>query len=269
MAVRLGWKLENHSVSIESGITEPLNREPRITIITASFNAATLIQRCIESVKAQDCPGVDHVVIDGGSNDGTLDVLRRNANTLAAWISEPDQGIYDAWNKGLAIARGEWIGFLGADDVLLPGALSLYAESIRANAGAEYISSKVRHVYGDGRSRIIGETWSWPRFQRLMTVAHPGSLHRKSIFQRLGLYDTSYRITGDYELLLRAGSTLNAVFLPQVTVQMGGGGVSDSRAALDEASRAKRTTGGRSAFANTVDATIARAKLYLRSTQKP
>lgn len=225
--------------------SDPKSFRPLVSIITATFNADATLQACLESVQAQDYLNIEHILIDGASKDRTVAILKANETKIACWISEPDKGIYDAWNKGLDRARGEWIAFLGADDVLLPGAVRAYMELASQLPGAQYISSLMRWIGPNGRQRNIGKSWSWPRFQRFMTTAHVGSMHHRSLFEQYGRYDTTYRITADYEFLLRPRSSLRAFFLPEVTGIMLSGGTSDSSAALKEAARAKVETGGR------------------------
>jgi glycosyltransferase involved in cell wall biosynthesis len=219
---------------------------PLVTVITSVFNAREHIGECLESVLRQDYPSWEHVVIDGGSTDGTIDVLRRFDDRIALWRSAPDKGIYDAWNKGLAEARGEWICFLGADDELLPGAVASYMRLAGQHPEAEYLSSRVRYVHSSGYiNQGHGTAWSWPSFAKAMYVAHPGSMHRRTLYERLGTYDISYRSAADYELLLRARGTLRAAYMPEVTAIMRGGGVSDTSTALQEAYRARVNSGGR------------------------
>ena len=146
----------------------------------------------------------------------------------------------------MKLATGEWIAFLGADDIYLPGAISAYMRVAAAQPAAEYISAQVRWVRPDGKSRIIGEPWRWRRFRRFMSTAHVGSMHRRSLFARYGTYNDGLKIVADYELLLRAGSGLKTAFLPMVTAQMLSGGASDSLAAVREAAGVKLTTGRRS-----------------------
>jgi glycosyltransferase involved in cell wall biosynthesis len=220
--------------------------QPLVSVITATYNASHMLPACLESVRSQDYPHIQHVVIDGGSTDDTVQILRAQPSDRVRWLSEPDAGIYDAWNKGLSRARGEWIAFLGADDIYLPGAIRAYMDLAMHSPELEYLSSRVRWIGSGGRVSIIGEPWQWPRFQRYMCTAHVGSMHRRSLFERLGRYDISYRSAADYELLLRAGGQLATAYLPQVTAAMMGGGMSDSTRALDEAKRAKTETGGRS-----------------------
>ena len=243
---------------------------PTVSVITAVYNRAAVLPRCIASVAAQDYPHVEHIVVDGGSTDGTVDVVRAHQHSLGAWISEPDRGVYDAWNKGLALARGEWIAFLGADDQYRPDAVRRYVETAAANPAAEYVSSRVELLYPGGVGRLIGRPWNWREFRRHMCVAHVGSFHRASLFGRVGNYDTRYRIVGDYELLLRAGEGLRAAFLNAVTARMDAGGLSDSTAALTEARRAKLQHGAKTRFAASVDHAVAFAKhQYRRHIWRP
>jgi glycosyltransferase involved in cell wall biosynthesis len=201
---------------------------PTVSVVTATYNAAKTLQACIDSVAAHGIPGVEHIIVDGGSTDGTAHIIQQNAPFLGGYISEPDRGVYDAWNKGLGISRGEWVCFLGADDAFLPGALAAYLQFARNHPQAELLSSQVLYVSPTGSSRVVGEPWSWPRFQKLMTIAHPGSFHHRRLFERLGRFDVNYRIVGDYELLLRARGTLRAEFMQKVTVRMSAGGLSHS-----------------------------------------
>jgi glycosyltransferase involved in cell wall biosynthesis len=241
---------------------------PLVTVVTAVFNGQPHVAECLESVQRQDYPNIEHIVLDGGSNDGTVEVLRRYDDRIAFWKSEPDNGVYDAWNKSLAQARGEWICFLGADDEFLPGAVSAYMALATENHQAEYLSSKVRWVHPSGYSRTFGEPWTWGRFSKFMCAAHVGSMHRSSLFDRLGTYDISYRSAADYELLLRARHQLNAAYMPVTTVMMRAGGVSDSNAAFEEATRAKITTGGRNATLAAMELRIANAKFVLRPLRR-
>lgn len=239
----------------------------RVTIITAVFNAEHTLSRCIESVLGQDYHDVEYILMDGGSTDTSLKIISQYDGRIT-WRSEPDTGIYDAWNKSLALATGEWIAFLGADDFFFPGAITAYMD-VGAKGEFDYISSQVRWVQATGSARTIGKAWMWPQFQSLMTTAHVGSMHRYTLFERYGSYDLSYRIVGDYEMLLRPRDRLRAAFMPLVTVEMQAGGASDSYAALAEAKRAKTSTGGRPQLIAIFEWWIASVKLFVRhSLQK-
>jgi glycosyltransferase involved in cell wall biosynthesis len=237
---------------------------PLVSVITAVFNGHEHIAACIESVLRQDYPNVEYIILDGGSTDGTVMILRSYDGRLAFWKSEPDKGVYDAWNKGLELASGEWIAFLGADDIYLPGAISTYVELARLNPKADFLSSRARLYHETGYSPIFGRRWEWPRFARGMSTIHVGTMHRRSLFTQFGQFDTSYRIAGDYEFLLRPRETLQTAFTPAVTVVMRAGGLSDSTAGLYEALRAKKSTNARSPLAAAIDLRRAILRFHVR-----
>jgi glycosyltransferase involved in cell wall biosynthesis len=238
--------------------------QPLVTVITPIFNGKAYAAGCLESVLRQDYPNIEHIVLDGASNDGTVDVLREFDDRIALWRSEPDAGLFDAWNKALDEARGEWICFLGVDDEFLPGAISAYMALAAKNPGAEYLSSKARWVHRSGYEKMIGDRWTWREFSKHMCTAHVGSMHRRSLFDRLGKYDTSYPIVADYELLLRARNQLRTAYMPVATVMMRAGGNCDRRIAFVEQARAKVATGGRNKFLAALELCANNAKYTLR-----
>jgi glycosyltransferase involved in cell wall biosynthesis len=238
-----------------------------ISIIVATYNAENTLQATLDSIRTQKTSEVELIVIDGLSTDKTLSIIDNNKDIVDVFVSEPDSGIYDAWNKGVALCSGEWIAFVGADDVYTPSGLLCYLNKIKlVSESCEYISSRVRYKPLRGHARNVGAKWSWPAFQRTMTVAHGGSLHRKSLYSRLGIYDKSYRICGDYEFLLRARGELQVEFIDEVTLEMSGGGVSNTNLNLVylEASRAKYESGGRSKVICEAERHLSGFKSFLR-----
>lgn len=221
-----------------------------ITVIIATFNAEKYLEKCLSSIFPQLNNESELIIIDGGSRDKTVEIIKKNEEKISYWISESDQGIYDAWNKGINQAKGDWVMFLGADDKLLPDTIRKYEEFmalIPRIDEVDYISSRMEMVDLAGRPiRIKGWAWEWPLFLKDMTVAHPGSLHSRRLFDQYGLFDISYKITGDYELLLRPRENLKARFFDEITVVMQEGGASDSLKALVEHERAAVQTGGAS-----------------------
>lgn len=194
---------------------------PLISIIVAVFNGKTTLQQCIDSVAQQTYPNKELIIIDGGSKDGTVDLIEANQGRIAYWISEPDRGIYNAWNKGLAQAKGEWICFLGADDYFwnatvlerMSTKLVLLPENIRVAYG------QIMQISDDGKSpRPIGEPWEQVKefFKQYMCIPHVGTMHRRSMFEQQGKFDESFQIAGDYELLLRELNTGDAAFFPDI-----------------------------------------------------
>lgn len=241
---------------------------PLVTVVTAVFNGQPTIQHCLESVLKQDYSNIEHIVLDGESTDGTLEVLRQYDDRIALWKSEPDLGVYDAWNKALTEARGEWICFLGADDEFLPGAVSAYMALAASHPEAEYLNSREQWVHADGYERTRGKPWSWPGILRQMCMAHVGSMHSRSLFDRLGVYDLSFGTAADYELLLRARGSLKTAYMPNITVMMRGGGMTEERSVLASATRAKIVTGGRNPTLAAIELGIANAKFFLRPLRR-
>jgi len=228
--------------------TRTASQGPLVSVITSVLDGEAYLENTIQSVARQSYPNVEHIVVDGGSTDGTLSILRAHSDALEYWVSEPDNGIYDAWNKGLAAARGDWIAFVGADDVLRPNAMEQYvrAASGHAPGSVEFISSRVELVTATlERVRITGAPWGWPALQRAMVVAHVGAVHHRSLFAKYGNFDTSYRLVGDHELLLRARGELRSRYIDTITASMRVGGASSASTALRESIRAKHETGGR------------------------
>lgn len=217
-----------HGVKKESAPGQPL-----ITVITSTFNAAKHLPNTVQSIREQGYDKIEWVVIDGGSTDGTLDILRQSEDVIDHWISEPDHGIYDAWNKGLRLARGEWILFLGADDQILPDAIgSMVNVANESPVPLDLISGKVQLYSGTVQRRIIGRPWTWGRFRKYMCVAHTGAMHSATYFKRYGEFESTFRIAGDYELLLRAGANLKAGYVNKVVARMEVGGISNQDATV-------------------------------------
>lgn len=229
---------------------------PLISIVIATYNSNTTLQQCLDSVTQQTYPYKELIVIDGGSNDGTAEILKQSSESISYWISEPDCGIYHAWNKALSKATGEWLCFLGADDhfwdehvlTRMAGELAKLPPDIRVAYG------QIMLINGAGeRLYAIGEPWERlkQRFQKSMCIPHPGMMHRRSLFEQHGGFNESFRIAGDYELLLRELKTADAVFVPDlVTVGMRQGEGESSHPAstlrvLHETRRAQRMQGQR------------------------
>lgn len=241
---------------------------PLVSVVTAVFNGRMYIAQCLDSVLNQDYPNIEHIIIDGGSTDGTLDVLRSYDDRIAYWKSESDNGVYDAWNKALVETRGEWICFLGSDDEFLPGAVSAYMALAKAYPEAEYLSSRERWVHPSGYERIRGGPWTWEKFSHWNCIAHVGSMHRRTLYNRFGTYDISFGTAADYEFLLRAQDSLKTAYMPNITVMMRAGGMTDARSALADATRAKIFTGGRDAILATMELYFAYAKFPLRPLRR-
>ena len=184
---------------------------PVFTIVTPCLNRAGLIAEAVESVLAQREVAVEHIVADGGSTDGTLEVLARYPHLRV--ITGPDQGLYDAINRALAIARGPVIGHLNSDDVLLPGALAAVARALEAEPDADAAcgGALVMATAGPGDPARELCRYGNPEMKRLRPVdlcrgvpMINARFFRRRLYDRVGVYDPSYRYAGDREFLLRA-----------------------------------------------------------------
>ena len=187
---------------------------PLVTVITAVLNGQPYVEGCLESVLRQDYPNIEHILIDGGSRDGTIDVLRRYDDRVALWTSGPNGGLYDAWNRALPQARGEWICFIGIDDEILPGGVSAYMALAARNPEAEYLNSLVRMVHHSGYECTFGRPWKWKQFSRWMRWAQVGSMHRRRLLDRLGQFDLSFGAVGDYDSCYGHGMDLRPPIYP-------------------------------------------------------
>ena len=221
------------------------NHNPLITVITATYNSEDVIERCINGVINQVYNNIEYIIIDGNSSDNTIAIIEKYHENIKKWVSEPDSGVYDAWNKGLNMSHGEWITFVGSDDVLYPDAIQNYVDFInKSELKFDFICSRAHVVNHNGKIlRTLGWPWDWKISKKFNTIAHPGSLHSKELFEKLGRYDTNYKIVGDYELMLRGGANLRAGFMDKVTLKMQIGGLSDSYRMYFEHFKAVTQTG--------------------------
>jgi glycosyltransferase involved in cell wall biosynthesis len=241
-----------------------MTTSPLITIVTSSFNDCALLKETINNISEQAYSRLEYIVIDGGSQDGTLELLEAS-QAVNYWISEPDKGIYDAWNKAVVKANGDYIAFLGAGDRYLDGGLEALVNLAVHNPDAEFIYGKVSVEKTDQSSRLIGKTWAWSLFRRYMCTTHVGALHSRKLFDRYGLFNTNYKIAGDYELLLRPRQNLRVAFLDQPTAIMLAGGISQrNHDVLYEVKKAKLQHNTVSQLTAYYDFLIAYIKLYIR-----
>jgi glycosyltransferase involved in cell wall biosynthesis len=170
----------------QNKIKQSSSNAPLVTIITATFNAASHLPRTIQSVRELTYKNIEWIVVDGGSTDQTVELIIKNEDVIDYWVSEPDEGIYDAWNKGVEKANGEWIAFLGAGDVYKPEAITNYVDAIQASVSKpNFASSRVQLVNDAGLVlREWGSCFDWTKFIKFMNIAHVGSLHHKELFEK-------------------------------------------------------------------------------------
>ncbi len=211
--------------------------QPVFTIITSTLNVMATIERCVESVTAQTYHDYEFIVIDGASTDGTTEFLNSRKEFFSVLISEPDTGIYNAWNKALKHARGEWLLFLGADDILADehvlADVAAFIRSHKAASGIVYgdVALVTKKTYEEREiikvlPENIGERSK--REMRTRLPCHSGIFHHKSLFLKYGCFDEAYRICADAKFMISALCIYkeNALRMPRIIYKMSMGGVS-------------------------------------------
>jgi glycosyltransferase len=206
----------------------------KITVVTVAFNSAATIADTLESVAEQSHADIEHIVIDGASKDDTLEVVARHGARVAKCLSEPDRGIYDAMNKGLALASGELVGFLNADDLFAcPGSLTAIARAAQSNPLADAVYGDLVYVRHDRTDQVL-RSWRSGVFKRSRLrygwmPPHPTFYIRRDRLAAVGRFNDRLRIAADYDFLLRVLSApgARAVYVPEVLVHMRTGGASN------------------------------------------
>ncbi len=206
----------------------------KISIITATYNSADTVEDTIKSIVGQTYPNVEYIIVDGGSTDGTLDIVNRYKDRITRVISEKDNGIFDAFNKGIALTTGDIVGILNSDD--------FYADSsVIQNVADKFKSSSVDTVYGDlvyidpQDTSIVRRLWRAGEYQKSKFKTgwmppHPTFFAKKNLYDKYGMFNTWMKVSNDYELVLRFlyKNNATAAYIPKVLVKMRTGGNSNS-----------------------------------------
>ena len=218
-------------------------QEIKISIIIATYNSAKTLRRCLDSIIPQLGTDCEVIVIDGGSKDETMSIVSSYGDKIAYSVSEPDNGVYDAWNKGVKASRGQFVMFIGSDDEMISSAIQKYRDFISHNGDDfDLICGKLFFVDKSGRVlRKVGEPWDWEKHcKRKLGFAHPGMLHNKRLFERIGYFDLQYKICADSDFLQRVGPDAKGGFIDEYLVKMSQGGVSDGYKAMVEGYLSRR-----------------------------
>jgi glycosyltransferase involved in cell wall biosynthesis len=188
-----------------------------VSIVTPTFNQARYIDATIRSVLDQDYPNIEYIIVDGGSTDGTQEVIQKYADRLAWWVSEPDRGQTDAINKGFARARGEVLAWLNSDDTYQPGALRAAVEALQARPEAAMVYGDANYIAEDGR--VIGQ---FPAAQTDYRRLRQGYVHipqqsafwRAAYWRQVGPLDPSFYFAMDYDLWVRMSALAPLFYIP-------------------------------------------------------
>lgn len=205
----------------------------KISLITVTYNSEKYLEECIRSVIKQNYKNIEHIIVDGKSTDGTVSIIERYSPHISKWISEKDNGIYHAINKGMQMATGDIIGLLNSDDIFA-------SSDVITTIANCFTMNKVDSLYGDlvyvdqhDIGRVIrtwkGQNYNRERFKYGWMPAHPTFYFRKELVSQLGAYESHYFTAADYELMARYLflHKVSAMYLPKLIVRMRMGGVSN------------------------------------------
>jgi len=212
-----------------------MTEAPRVSILVATWNCAHQLEQFLESLATQAWSDWELLLLDNASSDGTAKLVEEFEQRFPAWrlrwSSEPDSGIYDAWNRGLELARGEYLCFIGADDTFLE---SLSLERIAALTVTQADLITARNAYCNSQGHLLrhwGFGWQWKRMRQSMNIAHPGMLVKRELFAKIGPFDPTFRICGDYEWFLRLPANLRTVHTSDSVLRVVQAGGSHTRIA--------------------------------------
>lgn len=186
---------------------------PRISIVTPSYNQAAFIERAMRSVLDQGYPNLEYLVVDGGSTDGTVDIIRKYEDRLAWWVSEKDRGQTHALNKGFQRATGDVVAWLNSDDMYLPGAFRAVGEPFARDPSLDVVFGDSVHIDKDDRvlNAYKNVPYWWPSMILLgVVLPQPTAFWKRSLFERHGWLDESKRFAMDYEFFCRIGAHIKA-----------------------------------------------------------
>ena len=211
-----------------------MNKNPKISIITVAFNSVKTIQDTIESILLQDYKNIEYIIIDAGSSDGTVEIIKSFGDKITYFISESDHGIYDGMNKGIKAASGDLIGILNSDD--------FYPNNfILSNVAKTFVNNQCDAVYGDlvyvrdyNKNKIVrywqAGDYSALKIKNGWMLPHPTFFVKKSIYDRFGLYNTELKSAADYEMILKLlyKQNISVKYIPMILVNMRMGGASNA-----------------------------------------
>ena len=236
------------------GVHEGNNAQPLVSVVTPVLNGADFIERAIRSVLTQTHEQKEHIIVDGGSTDNTLRIIRDYTDRIACWISEPDSGIYDAMNKGIVLSRGRYIKLLNADDMLPPDsiakAVSVFeraGDTICVKGNVETVDDADRSIEIVSKGTPLHQSWYVP----------------KRVYEKAGLYRTDFKVSSDYEFFLRTQKMkIEFAHVDEVLIRFRLGGASSGFTGVGERFRIQRE------YMNTAYATYFAVVRFLRKSRR-
>jgi glycosyltransferase involved in cell wall biosynthesis len=205
----------------------------KISIITVALNNAEYIEACIKSVINQDYKKIEHIIIDGASTDGTIDIIKKYEDKISLWISEPDHGIYDAMNKGIQMATGDVIGILNSDDMYYKTSVLNKVNETMDNDFIDACYGDLIYVTREHPDKIV-RYWKSCQYEhdlvkRGWILPHPTFFVRRKIYEKYGLFDLAYPLAADYELIIRLLTrfAIRTKYIPGIMIKMRTGGATN------------------------------------------
>jgi len=191
---------------------------PKVSIVTPSFNQAPFLEQTLRSVLEQDYPNLEYIVIDGGSTDGSLEIIQKYADQLAYWQSQPDQGQTDAINQGFARASGEILAWLNSDDLLLPGAVNAAARALQAHPEAAMVYGDALLINAEGKTigKFPAAQTDYRKLRRgYVHIPQQASFFRADLWRQVAPLDVSFYFAMDYDLWVRLAALAPLVYVPE------------------------------------------------------
>lgn len=204
----------------------------KVSLITVTYNSSSTLEDTVNSVNIQDYPDIEYIIVDGNSIDNTVSIIENNIHCVTKWISEPDNGLYDAMNKGLKMATGDIVGIINSDDFYhRPDAISQIVEAFRSS-GSDCVYADIEFVDPSNLEKTVryysSKRFALSKFKKGIMPAHPTFFTYRENFEKFGYYKTDYKITADFELLVRFlhKYKLSFYYLPISLMKMRTGGLS-------------------------------------------
>lgn len=226
-----------------------MSRSPLITVVTVCYNSVEYIECCMKSVMNQDFTDFEYIVIDGGSDDGTVDIIKKYQNRISYWHSRADSGLSEAFNMGIENSGGKWLLFLNSDDFLASSTiLSQMAQFLKAWPTADVVMGQIMLMTRERNPRIKsgphGQPFTWNELRFKAIIPHQAAFTNRTYFKKVGLFNVRYRTIMDYEHFLRGGAQIDLQFVPVVVSCMRDGGQSknDIKKGLIDLKRAQIET---------------------------
>lgn len=204
----------------------------RVSLITVSYNSASCINTCIDSILEQDYTDIEYIIIDGASTDGTVDIVQSYGDQISQFVSEPDKGIYDAMNKGVKLATGDIVGLLNSDDLYAnPQVISRVVEEFRRRE-TDTVYGDLVYIQDHNMDQVVryypGVDFHPNKLKKGMMPPHPTFFVKRELYENFGLFNTQYKICADFDLMVRLfhKHEVSYSYIPEVMVKMRTGGSS-------------------------------------------